>query len=1156
MSELHFAEPQWVHAVWIVAAALIALIALEHRGGRALESLVSPALQPRLVTRPTPLRRWLRLAFLGLAGLSLVVALMRPQWGVEFVKSPQISAEIMIALDVSRSMLAEDVAPNRLERAKAEIRDLLAYLDGDQVGLIAFAGRASVVCPLTPDFGFVRMVLDGLGPHTVSRGGTRLEEPIRKAMAGFGSSGDLSRVILLITDGEDHDSFPLDAAKEAAELGIRILAIGFGDEDGSPITLTDPATGARTTLRDADGRPVESRLDGDLLRELAMLTEGAYVPAGTGVLDLESIFSAHIRPLMRATGEERGRTIHKDAFQWAILLALLALIASVATHATRLRPLLVLLALAPLIDVGDALAQATPPDPTAPGLPSSNAPADAGADEENARERLEIPEMPREAYNLGVEALEAGELDDAERLLEAARIGARGDGRVRLNATYNLAWVEIHRSDSIIESDGQAALQALERAADWLREAVAIDPESREARRNLEIVLQRALVLADALAEQEPRDVAAQLDALIEAQRGVAASARQVAEIVQQSPDPDAAQQLKPHFEQVAVEARRILGDARSLVELAGSELDSLEQRAEQELTPEERMRMAQLQGVLHYLHRARERIGQGRSQLRQRQAARAYRRAAAGLTELKRARDQLRPPVQVLDGLIQDATAIASETRSLAALSVVAGIGALGEGEPVEPPSWLTPVYLADQQGAVGERILELDGQLRAGLEQAGAVEDPQQQALLKNVGEAQPFVEEAAQHAAASAKHLGDEALQEGAEAQAAQLTALVAARERFLDLKGLIEVAYADERRIDGVLNPGEESEIAPERIHEYGPALGALQRHNLERLRRIGPMIEEQRAALEAAAANADPAAGASPAAGAAPDPAQDLERLELADGILALTESSMQGAAESLDTLGEAAEALDESRQRVAVAIKGLENLRRLFFSIIEHLKDTARRQMELGDDTEQALALAEDDPDALATRIGPIAPKQEGLRAFTDQLAQALHEQALADPAELIGEEAAADEAAAQAATEKLIQASELVLAAAEEMGGAAAGLADEAPEREAIRTHQTAAIEKLAEAIQLLQPPQQQEQQEQDDQGEQGDQGQQQEQQQEGQQDQQRGSEGQEEQREQEQAGRDPGQMLQSVRDREAERHRRRSGRDQQGYEPVERDW
>jgi len=520
VSELHFAEPQWLYAAAAVVVSLLALVALDRRGGRALERLVGSALQPRLVSRPTALRRRLRLALLGLSALSLVVALMRPQWGVEFVKSPQIGAEIMIAIDVSRSMLAEDVAPNRLGRAKAEIRDLLTFLDGDQVGLIAFAGRASVVCPLTPDFGFVRMVLDGLGPHTVSRGGTRLEEPIRKATAGFGSSGDLSRVILLITDGEDHDSFPVDAAKEAAEQGIRILAIGFGDENGSPIILSDPETGARTTLRDADGQPVQSRLDGDLLRELALVTEGAYVPAGTGVLDLEGIFSAHIRPLMRATGEERGRSIRKDAFQWAILLALIALLGSVATFATRLRILLLLLTLTPCIDASPARAQsASLPAPTAAPAPPSPAtqtpvlPETGGevpeSETDTGRDRLAIPEEPRKAYNQGIAHLEEGRLDEAERLLEAARGRARGDGTARFRASFNLGWVEVRRSEALAESDGAAALQSLERAADWFREAIAIEPDSEPARRNLELVLRRALVLADSLAEKEPRDISA-----------------------------------------------------------------------------------------------------------------------------------------------------------------------------------------------------------------------------------------------------------------------------------------------------------------------------------------------------------------------------------------------------------------------------------------------------------------------------------------------------------------------------------------------------------------------------------------------------------------------------------------------------------------------
>jgi len=1150
VSELHFAEPQWLYAAAGVAAVLLALIALDRRGGRALERLVDPALQPRLVSKPTALRRRLRLALLGISALSLVLALMRPQLGVEFVKSPQIGAEIMIALDVSRSMLAEDVAPNRLERAKAEIRDLLTFLDGDQVGLIAFAGRASVVCPLTPDFGFVRMVLDGLGPHTVSRGGTRLEEPIRKAMAGFGSSGDLSRVILLITDGEDHDSFPLDAAKEAAELGIRILAIGFGDENGSPITLTDPETGARTILRDADGRPVQSRLDGDLLRELAMLTDGAYVPAGTGVLDLEGIFSAHIRPLMRATGEERGRTLRKEAFQWAILLALVALLGSVASVATRLRILLLVLTLVPCIDAEPALAAATPPpDPTLqesalpePGLEPS------GSDEEAARERVAIPEEPREAYNQGIQRLDEGRLDEAERLLEAARNNARGDGTTRFRASFNLGWVEVRRSEASIESDGPAALRSLERAADWFREAIAIDPESPEARRNLELVLRRALVLADSLADKEPKDIAARLDALIESQRSVAAGARQVAEVIQQSDDPEAALRLKPQFKQVALEARRILGEARTLGDVAGGELDSLEQRADEELTPEERMRAAQLKGVLHYLHRARERVGQARSQLRQRQAVRAYRRAAAGLSELKRARDQLRDPVQVLDILIEDATEIAGQTRVLATSELDAGIPGADREQRAEPPSWLTILYLGEAQGSIAERISELDEQLLAGLEQVGDVDDPRQQALLERVSEAQPFVATAGERAKAAAESLGAETLEPSAEAQGESLTALIAARERFLDLKGLIEVAYADERRIDGLLNPSDD-EIASERIREYGPALGALQQHNLERVRRIAPMLEEQRDQLSAAAASGEAAPDG------APDPAQALERIDLADGILTLTEGAMQRAADSLGLLGEAETALDDSRLVVRSAINGLESLRRLFFSIVEHLKDTARRQVELGDDTDHALALVEQDPDESAARIGPVAPRQEELAEFTDQLAQALHDQSLADPAALIGEEAAADAATAQAATEQLIQASELVLAASEEMRGALEGLREATPARESIRARQTTAVNKLAEAIALLQPPQQQPEQADDEAKESGDQGEQQEQT--------SGSDGQAaappeptEPDPDEQAGRDPGQMLQSVRDREAERHRRSNGRSQQGYEPVEKDW
>ncbi len=1135
MSELHFAEPQWAHAVWGVLLVLATLVWLERRSGRALERFVEPALQASLVSSPTRVRRWLRLALLGLSGFSLVLALMRPQWGVDFVTTPRVGAEIMIALDVSKSMLAEDVAPNRLERAKAEIRDLLPYLAGDQVGLIAFAGRASVLCPLTPDFGFLRLVLDGVHAGSVRRGGTRLEEPIRKAVDGFGDSGDLSRVILLITDGEDHDSFALDAAERAAERGVHILAIGFGDEDGSEIRLTDPETGARATLRDADGRPVVSRLDGDLLRELAMTSEGVYVPAGTGVLDLESIFEAHIRPLMRASGEERGKTVRKDGFQWPILLALLALLASAASQASRTRLLAALLVALPLATAGESLAQSPPAEPSETAAPASDENVGSEGEEGEGRPRLELPGDAREAFNRGLATLQEAALDDAERLFEAARRGARSDGEVRFRATYNLGWVEVERAEQSLQEDPQSALAALERSADWFREAVALRPSNDQARGNLEIVLKRALALADSLAQREPGDIATQLDELIAAQRTVGAAIRAVAESSQRSDDPAIEQKMRVQFKRVAVEERKILSQASGLTELAGGELDSLEDRSEEDLTPQERMRTAQLSGLLHYVHRARERIGQARSQLRQYQAERAWRRAASGLSDLKRARDQLLDPVRVLDSLLNDALQLAGETRALAA----AGLGlalqtpaASERSESVQPPAWLTTRYLGEAQTEIARRCEELDARLTAGLGEAGQASDPQQLALLERVAEAQPYLEQAHGHFSEAAQALEAERLMEVAQSQADAVTALSRARERFLELKGLIEVAYADEMRIGELLDPARAED--PEQIAEYAQALSDFQQQNLERVQRMTPMLEKERTTLEEQlAAPEDPEAEQT-------EQKQALERLTLAEGILALTDSAMQGASESLAGLARSPDLLVESRERVQRAVNGLENLRRLFFSIVEHLRDTSERQVDLNDETEQTAALAQAQPESGEALLGRLGSHQRKLATFTEKLAQALHDQSFEDPAALLGDQIARDEAAAQAASETLTRASELVLTAGQEMTAAADGLTAEALELEAIRQRQDDAVNRLAEALALLQPPQEQQPGEQQEQSEE-------------QQAQPEQSEPSEQQ--QEQAG-DPAQLLQSVRDREAERHRRQGERAHRGYEPVEKDW
>ena len=319
-----FLYPELIHLVWAVVALVALLAWLELRGQSALARFLSPVMLIRLSDRPSLSRRIVKLGLI-LATLVLgVVALMRPQsHGAEMVSSRRVSSDIMVVLDVSKSMLAEDAAPNRLARARAEIIELVDQLQGHRVGLVAFAGRASVLCPLTSDYGFFRMILRAVDTNSVGRGGTRIGAAVRKGVAAFGP-GSGARLILLITDGEDHDSYPREAAEKAAEAGIRIVAIGFGSEDGSEITLTDPETGARRVLVDGNGLVVRSRLDGELLREIALETDGVYVPAGTAALDLESIVDAHVKPIMRQT-ETVARAVAVERYHWFIAASLVAL---------------------------------------------------------------------------------------------------------------------------------------------------------------------------------------------------------------------------------------------------------------------------------------------------------------------------------------------------------------------------------------------------------------------------------------------------------------------------------------------------------------------------------------------------------------------------------------------------------------------------------------------------------------------------------------------------------------------------------------------------------------------------------------------------------------------------------------------------------------
>jgi Ca-activated chloride channel family protein len=323
-----FVDLERVHLIWLALAIVTLLVVLELRARGAMTAFLSPVMQRRLTAQASLTRTAVKLGLVLAALIAGILALMRPQarGETETTAAVDTNADVLFVLDVSRSMLAEDAAPNRLARAKAEIGELVGKLEEARVGMIAFAGRAVPVCPLTPDHAFFQTVLGTVDTRSAGRGGTRIGEAIKTAVKAF-PPGPGAKLIVLITDGDDQDKYSVDAAKLARDAGIKIVAIGLGSERGSEITLTDPQTGAKSKLMH-DGKPVISMLDGAGLRKIALATEGVYVPAGTNAVDLKSILQTYVLPIVRAAGDPAKRIVPAERFQWFVLASLVLLLAA------------------------------------------------------------------------------------------------------------------------------------------------------------------------------------------------------------------------------------------------------------------------------------------------------------------------------------------------------------------------------------------------------------------------------------------------------------------------------------------------------------------------------------------------------------------------------------------------------------------------------------------------------------------------------------------------------------------------------------------------------------------------------------------------------------------------------------------------------------
>jgi len=226
---------------------------------------------------------WVRISLFSLAFTFFVIGLSRPQIGAKLKEHETQGVEIMIALDVSNSMLAEDYSPNRLERAKLAISRLVDKLHEDRIGLIVFAGNAFVQLPITTDYVSAKMFLNSINTESVPVQGTAIGAAINLSIKSFSTQSEKSRAIIVITDGENHEDDPVAAAKQAAELGVRVFTIGIGSPEGKPVPLDGEL------LKDKNGEIVVSRLDEKVLQELAAAGGGAYVRAGNSEFGLTPI---------------------------------------------------------------------------------------------------------------------------------------------------------------------------------------------------------------------------------------------------------------------------------------------------------------------------------------------------------------------------------------------------------------------------------------------------------------------------------------------------------------------------------------------------------------------------------------------------------------------------------------------------------------------------------------------------------------------------------------------------------------------------------------------------------------------------------------------------------------------------------------------------
>jgi Ca-activated chloride channel family protein len=503
---MFFARPEML---WLLAVLLPLLVAFLWRAWRTKQRLIREFVQSRLLAQLTvgvsARRQKLRLVLVVLGVAFLLVALARPLYGFAWEEARQRGLDILVAVDTSRSMLATDVPPSRLARAKLAALDLMRAAKADRLGLIAFAGTAFLQCPLTLDDNAFTESVNYIDATVIPQGGTAIAGAIETALKAFESSGDNHKVLILMTDGEDHESGVNEAAEKAAKANVRIFTVGVGSLEGDRLRVVDEQ-GKTSYVTDLDGQHVVSKLNPELLQRIATTTQGDFLRL-TGPDPMKLLYDARLAPLPRRETDTRLFRQYHERFQWPLGLGILLLVAELFVNERRRVPrtaaviegsntelkrqlALPMLLLGVLVWPAHALADKAERDFSAGKF--------ADAQREYERRLASRPQDPRLHYNAGTAAYRAGQFDQAARELGAAVFSP--DPQLLARTYYNLG--------NTLFRLGERADSPTNTLAQW-RQAVRnyentlkLDPKDADAQFNRELVTRKI----EELEKQLPKD--------------------------------------------------------------------------------------------------------------------------------------------------------------------------------------------------------------------------------------------------------------------------------------------------------------------------------------------------------------------------------------------------------------------------------------------------------------------------------------------------------------------------------------------------------------------------------------------------------------------------------------------------------------------------